>query len=60
MKEQDLDNWWENITFKKVSDIFSENYDFAKEVDKDDENAMDDWWRDLSLERKEGVYESNK
>jgi len=59
MNEQELDNWWWNLSFKKIRKIAFDNYGFSKE-DKDNEDAFDWWWRDLSLDRKAEVYKLNK
>ena len=59
MNEQELYDWWDNLSFKKIRKIAFDNYPFSEKY-KDDENAFDWWWRDLSLGRKKEVYELNK
>ena len=60
MTNDELNEWWDNCSFKKISGIFFKECSYADEINKEDEPAMDYWWTVIDYERKLKIYELNK
>ena len=59
MTNDELNEWWDNCSFKKISEIFFKECSYADEINKKDEPAMDYWWTVIDYERKLKIYETN-